>query len=173
MDSMLMRVGVWTELKSSKTLDSFVKIQNGFAESAFREKLVLLHIHLQCSVLIAGHIPATPVQICASSKTLKAIKKKFRLCELAPVQAAHRGAWPDTAVWDTAPVQLGWNSEQRSQPGCFIFLGIGGTFSSSKSITLSQWRRWKETQVCLLGASKHASVFGEWLGSSALGMNGS
>lgn len=141
-----MRVSACIELKASKSLDSFVKSQNGVYRKKSFDRPVLLHIHLQCSVLIAGSSLLHLFRFVHPWRPSNVWKR--------PLPGTTQGGLTWYCGLGYGPVQLSWNAEQRSEPGCFIFSGIGGTFSSWESITLSQWRSWKETKVCLLGASK-------------------
>lgn len=96
-----MRVSACTELKASKSLDSFVKIQNGvYRKNVFCQPRLIAHpfavISTHCRL-----VAATPVQICASSKTLKCVKTPLSRNDAGgPDLILRSGIWPCTTELD-------------------------------------------------------------------------
>lgn len=87
-----MRVSACMELKASKSLDSFVKIQNG----VYRKKRLIAHpfavFSTHCRL-----ITATPVQICASLETLVRVNApSSRNYAGGPDLILRSGIWPRT-----------------------------------------------------------------------------
>lgn len=157
-------------MESLKNVDPFVGTPAGFSRNP-------PHCTLIGSIgYSAGRIPATPVQIHASWKTPPKLGSRPRL------RSAHGEAPTRSRRLGYGPGQLGWSSEQRSQPGCFIFLGDwgggvggggGGHFPARNPSRCRGEEAERKHKSVSSGPSKLAPVFAERSGSSASGTNGS
>lgn len=113
-----MRVSACIELKASKSLDSFVKIQNGvYRKNVFRQTRLIAHPF----AVFSAHcklITATPVQIYASLKTLKRVNTpSSRNYAGGPDLILRSGIWPRTT-------ELERRTKIRAR--VFFFLGNRG-----------------------------------------------